>query len=324
MLEVVEAGGLITVQDQGRVGWRRYGVPVSGPMDGLAFAAANMLLDNPPEAAAVEVGGGDIVLRAQADCVIAVTGAGYRVTVNSWEYPLWGSYFVRGGWMIRLEKDGPGMWGYVALAGGIEAASVLGSRSTYLRGHFGGVEGRTLQVGDELRGAESRHSLMELAGRTMAVDARPAYAAEPTVEIRPGPQREDFAKESWQTLLSSVYRVTPASDRMGYRLEGAALRHRGRADLASEGMTVGSIQAPADGAPIVMMADCATTGGYPKIGCLIRADLPLIAQCRPGRDEVRFRETTVEAAQAKYRAAMERMRRGIIQNDEDAALMGAG
>ena len=318
MLEVIEATALLTLQDGGRLGWRRYGVPASGPMDRFAFAAANLLAANSLELTALEVGGGDVVLRAASDCVIAVAGAGYKLRVNIWEYPLWGSYFVRGGWDIRLEKSGFGMWAYVALCGGIEAASVLGSRSTYLRGGFGGREGRPLQAGDALRCAAPRRELMEAAGRWLIPEARPSYTSNSILEFTPGPQ-----SESLSTLTSNEYRVALSSDRMGYRLEGPMLKHRRSADLTSEGMAMGSIQVPADGAPIVMMADCATTGGYPKIGCVIRADLPLLAQCTPGQDTVRFRQTTVEAAQDKYRAAVRRMKVGIGQSDEDTEPIGA-
>jgi antagonist of KipI len=324
MLEIVEATGLLTLQDQGRLGWRRYGVPASGPMDPFAFAAANMLAGNAPEAAELEIGGGEIALRAASECVIAMAGTGYKLRVNTWEYPLWGSYFVRGGWTLRLERAGFGMRAYLALAGGIEAALVLGSRSTYLRGRFGGLEGRRLEAGDVLKGAMPGYGLIESAGRTLAPEAQPVYAANPTVEITPGPQQAAFTDEGLNTLLSNAYRVGLASDRMGYRLEGPTLKHRRSADLTSEGMAVGSIQVPADGAPIVMMSDCATTGGYPKIGCVIRADLPLLAQCTPGKDQVEFRETTVEAAQEKYRAAVKRIKSGIRQNDEGAEPIGAG
>lgn len=324
MLEVIEAAGLATLQDPGRLGWRRYGVPASGPMDPFAFAAANLLAGNSPEEAELEVGGGDVVLRAASDCVIAVAGAGYRLRVNIWEYPLWGSYFVRGGWIVRLEKSGFGMWAYVVLTGGIEAASVLGSRSTYLRGRFGGWEGRPLQAGDVLQCVASSRGLMESAGRSLEPGARPSYGIDPILEFTPGPQGESFERESLSTLTSSAYRVSLSSDRMGYRLEGARLKHGGSADLTSEGMTMGSIQVPADGAPIVMMADCATTGGYPKIGCVSRADLPLLAQCTPGRDTVRFRETTVEAAQERCRAAVKRMKAGVRQSDEGTGPIGAG
>src|SRR5512142_1523193 len=118
MLEVLEAGGLATLQDAGRLGWRRFGVPLAGPMDRVAFEAANLLAGNPLDAAVLEVGGGDLVLQAQRDCVLAVTGAGYQVSVNEWDFPLWGSCFVRSGWRVRLTKGGFGMWAYVAAAGG--------------------------------------------------------------------------------------------------------------------------------------------------------------------------------------------------------------
>ncbi len=213
------------------------------------------------------------------------------------------------------------MWTYLAIAGGFEAAEVLGSRATYLRGRFGCLEGRALRAGDSLKVQTPSRGLMDSADRTIDPEARPPYSADPTVEVIIGPQSERFTSESIEELLSSPYRIAMASDRMGYRLEGRALRHNGSADLTSEGMVAGSIQVPADGAPIVMMADCATTGGYAKIGCVIRADLPLLAQCRPGKDEVRFRQTTVEAAQEKYRAGMQRMRAGL-RSDEEATPAG--
>jgi antagonist of KipI len=320
MLEILEANALITVQDLGRLGWRRFGVPASGPMDAFAFQAANLLAGNSPNRAALEIGGGDVLFRATQDCVIAVAGAGYSLTVNVWEYPLWGSYFVRSGWTMRLGKGGFGMWAYLALAGGIEAVPLLGSRSTYLRGHFGGLGGRSLQTGDVLQGAAEAHLLMESAAQVLPAECRPGYGEEPTLGVIPGPQSDEFTDESRKTLVSSSYLVALSSDRMGYRLEGPPLSLRRKADLtsamASEGITVGCIQAPADGGPIVMMADCATTGGYPKIACVIGADLPLLAQCTPGKDRVRFRRTTIEAAQQRYWELQERLISGIVKSEE--------
>lgn len=313
MLEVLEVGGFATIQDAGRTGWRRFGVPSAGPMDALAFEAANLLLGNPVNAAALEIGAGEITLRALYDCVIAVTGIGYELSVNMWDFQLWSSCFVRGGWTIQLQKNSFGIWAYLAIAGGFDLAPVLGSRSTYLRGHFGGFDGRLLQAGDELQSAMPAHLLMESAARTLTEEARPAYRESPVVDIIPGPQSEAFDHESLETFLASPYRVSSSSDRMGYRLEGPPLKHSRSADLTSEGMIMGSIQVPADGQPIVMMADCATTGGYPKIASVIRADMPLLAQCTPGKDEVRFRLTTVEAAQEKYRGLMTRLKAGIVE-----------
>ena len=315
MLKVIEASGLATIQDLGRRGWRRFGVPLSGPMDAFALQAANLLVGNSLEAAAIEIGGGEIELQADQDCVIAATGAGYSLSVYTWEFPLWDSCFVRAGWTIRLKKNSIGMWAYLAIAGGFEVKPVLDSCSTYLRGHFGGMDGRLLQSGDQLRIGKPKLSLSELSARTLIQDARPAYDESPTVDVILGPQNESFADGSIETFLSSSYRVSTTSDRMGYRLEGAPLTHLHGADLISEGMTIGSIQVPADGQPIVMMADCATTGGYPKIASVIRADLSLLAQCTPGKDSTRFRKTSIEAAQEKYRTMMEKMKKGVVDSE---------
>jgi antagonist of KipI len=317
MLEVIEVSGLATVQDGGRMGWRRFGVPSSGPMDGFAFRAANMLAGNDPNTAALEIGSGDIVLRAIYDCVLAVAGAGHDLKVSIWEYSTWSSCLVRSGWTIRLSQSGFGMWSYLAIGGGFEVPSVLGSRSTYLRGHFGGFDGRPLRSGDVLRRGMRWPPLIELAGRTLAEDARPAYNRSPTVEVIPGPQIENFGDESMGIFLSNPYKVSLSSDRMGYRFEGPRLALTGGADLTSEGLNAGAVQVPADGQPIVMMADCATAGGYPKIASVISADLPLLAQCTPGRDEVRFRVTTLEAAQEKYRQEMIKLETGIVSAEDD-------
>lgn len=315
MLEVIEASGLATIQDLGRKGWGRFGVPLSGPMDTFAFHAVNLLVGNSPDTATIEIGGGDIELCANQDCVIAAAGAEYSLSVYTWEFPLWDSCFVRAGWKIRLRKNGIGMWAYLAVAGGFELKPILNSRSTYLRGHFGGMAGRLLQVGDKLQTGKPKLSLSELSARTLIQDPRPAYNKSPTIDVILGPQNECFSDESIETFLSGSYRVSTTSDRMGYRLEGVPLTYLHGADLISEGMSIGSIQVPADGQPIVMMADCATTGGYPKIASVIRADLPLLAQCTPGKDSVRFRETSIEAAQEKYRRMMEKMKKEIVNSE---------
>jgi biotin-dependent carboxylase-like uncharacterized protein len=290
-------------------------------MDAFAFQAANLLVGNSLNMAALEIGGGEIELQTNQDCVIATAGTGYSLSVYKWEFPLWDSCLVRAGWTIRLKMSslplkttGGGMWAYLAVAGGFDVLPILNSRSTYLRGHFGGIEGRLLQAGDPLKVGITKFPLGDLSGRTLIEDARPTCGESPTIEVIPGPQAKSFTEENMEIFLSSTYRVSATSDRMGYRLEGAALSHLQETDLISEGMTIGSIQVPADGQPIVMMADCGTTGGYPKIASVIRTDLSLLAQCRPGKDSVRFQTTTVEAAQQKYRMMMGKMKNGIVDS----------
>lgn len=316
-LEILEVNGLATIQDAGRTGWRKFGVPSSGAMDPFAFRAANLLAGNDPHCAAVEVGLGDIALCALRDCVVSVAGVGYALSIYIWDFPLWSSYYVRGGWTIRLDKLDSGVWAYLAISGGFspvdtaQGLPMLGSSSTYLRGAFGGLHGRRLQTGDVLKSGIPSRPLNELAARRLPESARPAYSDNPTIDVIMGPQEEYFTEESAAKLISQEYTVSPTSDRMGYRLEGAPLIHRNKAELISEGMTMGAIQVPANGQPIVMMADSPTTGGYPKIGTVASADLPLLAQCAPGRGKIRFRKTTAARAQEKVRRLMGRLEGSI-------------
>ncbi|HEX6270735.1 MAG TPA: biotin-dependent carboxyltransferase family protein [Anaerolineales bacterium] len=314
-LEVIDVGGLATIQDSGRKGWRRFGVPTSGPMDVFAFCTANVLAGNPFNFAAAEIGLGDITFRAMQDCLIAAAGTGYALSIYLWEFPLWSSFFVRKGWTIRFHKTNNGMWAYLAITGGVQTQPVMGSRSTYLRGAFGGFEGRQLQTGDVLSTGIPSPPSYELAARSLPEEARLNYREHPIVDVVMGPQVQYFSNQSIATFLASEYSVRLTSDRMGYRLEGSPLTHRGTSELISEGITFGAVQVPPAGQPIVMMADAPTTGGYPKIATVISADLPLLTQCTPGRSKIRFQETTVARAQKKYRALMSRLRSRIVESE---------
>ncbi|HSL31806.1 MAG TPA: biotin-dependent carboxyltransferase family protein [Anaerolineales bacterium] len=312
-LEVIEISGLATIQDSGRVGWRRFGVPASGPMDPFASRAANALVENPVEYAVLEIGLGDATFQARQDCLVAVTGMGYKLSSYIWEFPLWTSFFVRAGWKIHLNKTDTGMWAYLAVTGGIQTQPVLGSRSTYLRGGFGGLEGRQLQAGDIIPTGKLPLLPYELAARTFTEEARPDYQENPVIDVIMGPQTSYFRDESVELFLSSEYSISLTSDRMGYRLEGPTLIHRTKVELISEGMAYGAIQVPAGGQPIVMMPDGPPTGGYPKIGTVSSADLPLLAQCLPNKSRLRFRETTVDRAQEKYRQFMRNLQSSIVE-----------
>ena len=310
-LEVIEANGLVTVQDAGRKGWRQVGVPGSGPMDSFALQAANALAGNPIKSAAIEIGLSDVTFQAIQNCVIAITGTGYQLSIYIWEFPLWSSFFVRAGWKVSFNKTDDGMWVYIAVSGGVQTQPVLGSRSTYLRGALGGFQGRRLQAGDVIKTAKSSHLGSELAARTFPEEERPAYTQNPTIDVIMGPQTNYFTNESLEDFLSKEYSVSLTSDRMGYRLEGPALTQRNKTELISEGMTFGAIQVPPNGQPIVMMADSPTTGGYPKIGTVISADLPLLAQCIPNKSKIRFRKATVVKARKKYQVLMSGLNRVV-------------
>jgi len=299
MLEVLDVSGLVTFQDSGRRGWGSFGVPVSGPMDWFAHQAANALVGNSTNATVVEIGLGEAIFRANHNCVLAVTGAGYEVSNYIWTFSLWTSFFVRAGWRVLVKKKSGGNWAYLAAAGGFEVDPILGSCSTYLRGGLGNA----IHAGDLLKIGKPSRELEKLAARMFPVEKSMVYSQSPVIEVVSGPQKERFTEDGIQAFLNSEYTLSTSFDRMGYRLEGKPISHSAGstgADLISEGMTMGSVQVPANGQPIVMMADAPTTGGYPKIANVIRADLPLLAQCEAGVSKIRFKETTVEKAQEKF------------------------
>ncbi|WP_025745739.1 biotin-dependent carboxyltransferase family protein [Kallotenue papyrolyticum] len=288
-LRVIGAGPLTTVQDGGRVGWRRLGVPVSGAMDPFALRVANRLVGNPPGAAALEITAGGASFEVLSTSVVALTGAEVMATLDGAPLPLWTSVLLRPGAVLVLGQRRAD-WGaraYLALAGGIAVPELLGSRSTYLPGGWGGLDGRPLQGGDLLCAAPPT-DLWPLAGQCWPPEARPAYCAAPVLRAVPGPHEAHFMPEA-RTLLTSVpWRVSAQANRQGYRLKGPPLPVREETNLPSLGVLPGVIQVPPDGQPILLMADAQTTGGYPIIATVIEPDLPLAAQLLPG-DELRLR-----------------------------------
>jgi antagonist of KipI len=314
LLRVESPGWLTTVQDLGRLGHERFGVPPSGALDEFALRAANALVGNVLAAAALEFGLDGAALTPDGDCLVAVAGSGQGLAlrVNGRGRPLWTAVFVRARQTLEIVKR-PGGWAYLSVRGGVDVPVVMGARATYLRARLGGVEGRALRAGDQLPigSAPDGRGLLDLAGRRLPPEHRPTYppaaGAEATiVGVILGPQHQHFSPQSVATFLAAEYAVTAESDRMGCRLSGPALVPQ-PADLISEAMPLGAVQVPAGGAPIVMLADRPTTGGYPKIAVVARADVPLVAQCPPGTGRLRFREITVAEAQSRYRAQLARL-----------------
>lgn len=297
----VLSGALTTVQDLGRLGWQAYGVPSAGAMDTFALVAANRLVGNAPDAAALEITA-SASFELSAPTLLALCGAGLGATLNDMPLPLWTAVLAPAG--ARLVLPGRGRdWGaraYLACAGGIDVPQVLGSRSTYLSGGFGGYAGRALRAGDVLPLAPAPHDPVRLAGRQWSAAMRPAYSAQPTLRLIPGPHVDLFAPGALETLCAQSWRINTTSNRMGYRLEGPSIRYAAPVSLASLGVLPGVIQVPPDGAPILLMADAQTTGGYPIIGVVITADLPLAAQLLPG-DALQFALTDTATAREAWR-----------------------
>jgi len=300
VITLLEPGFLTTIQDGGRVGWARYGVPPSGPMDVVAFRAANALVGNDPGAAALEITLTGPTMHIGQECLIAVCGAAFDLWVGTLPTPTWHAVYVRPGQTVTFGARRSGMRAYFAISGGIALPLFLGSQATYLKGRFGGKAGRTLQGGDQLPVDPAHHrEFVARAGRAWPRHQRPPYTPAPTLRVILGPQEDYFSPDAIATLLHSAYTITSASDRMGYRLKGHSITHCGPTGIASDGIVTGSIQIPPDGQPIVMMVDHQTTGGYPKIATVIQPDLPLLAQCLAG-DAIKFSLIEAEEAQNVY------------------------
>ena len=289
-LKVITPGPATTVQDRGRFGFLDMGVPVCGTLDGFSARIANRLVGNTLDCALLEATLVGPCLEALAALDIAVTGARSDLTINGKREPGWTSIRVWPGDRIEVGAADNGCRSYLAVTGGIDVPLVMGSRSTYLGGKLGGMQGRVLQSGDVLPCGVGR-----LLGRTRALPWYPLHCEETWLRVVPGPQ-DDFFTSASKVLSESAYGVTAQANRMGYRLEGAPLvRDPGApASVVSEPIVPGSIQVPADGQPIILLTE-QTLGGYAKIATVISADLFKVAQARPG-DTFRFIPVTLVQA----------------------------
>jgi len=307
---------MMTVQDGGRRGYQRYGMPPSGPMDWWAFRAANLLVGNAPEAACLEVGFSSAEMRLEGRALLAVCGTGFRLTLNHIEMPLWMAFLGRPGDVIRFEKTTGGNWAYLAVAGGIQSPEWMGSRSAYPSAGLG----KPLAVGERLNMLTLTGGGVMFAGREIPQAQQPAYAAEPSIGVIPGPHLDRFAQGSWEAFLAGTYQVSPQSNRMGYRLTGPSLAHHSGADLVSQPVVMGAIQVPGSGQPMVMLADHPTSGGYTIIATVARTDLPLLVQVEPGRGALRFTAVDLHAAQQAWIGVIEAL--DSIELDQEELWIG--
>jgi biotin-dependent carboxylase-like uncharacterized protein len=293
-LTVTRPGLLTTVQDLGRWGAQSNGVPVAGPMDEYSHVLANRLVGNPASAAALEVTliGPELLANTEVTC--AVAGATFALTTGTVPVPMHAVFTLREGETLRFGARAAGARACLAVRGGFEVAPIFGSRATSLISRMGPFGGRALKAGDILPIASTApiEPFRPVAGGALAL-ALPAGGAR--LRVVAGPQEQFFTSRALETFFSSRYIITPASNRTGYRLEGPRLEHAGGADILSDATPIGSLQVPASGQPILLMADRQTTGGYPKIGVVIGADLPLAGQLAPG-DWIAFARCTRAAA----------------------------
>jgi antagonist of KipI len=292
MITITRAPPYLTVQDGGRKHSRNSGVPRGGAMDSFALRAANAVAGNDVDAAGLEWALGDGSITFEQDAAFAFGGAKANATLEGRDVAPCTTVHARAGETLKFEQISGGRFLYLAISGGIDVPMILGSRSTYLPGRFGGYGGRTLKRGDAVPLGHPIHTPAE--GFHCAADLLPRYDTG-IVHITHGTHSDLFDESALRTLIESEYRVTAASDRTGYKLEGPALANP-VGTLPSEASCPGSIQIPGDGLPIALMADAPTVGGYPKIAVVAEADLPMIAQRSPG-EPIRFELITIEQSQ---------------------------
>lgn len=314
-IKVLQPGPLTTVQDLGRTGLQKYGVIVSGAVDSFALRTANLLTGNDENAAGLEMTLSGATLLFEEDALIAICGGDFQPLIQGIPVGMWRPILVKKGAELsftsaKMSYDKPtGARVYLAVSGGFDIPETMGSKSTYLRAEIGGYHGRPLKKGDRLPLANKVGSFF-FAKRETKRDNRyfseaswcvgpsllPMYSSSPNVRIIPGKEFQYFTDTSKENFFTQSFKVTPLSDRMGYRLEGTPLLLNEKREMLSEPTTFGTIQVPSNGQPIILLADRQTTGGYPCIGYVISADLPLVAQTKPG-DTLTFSVTSVEEAQ---------------------------
>lgn len=314
-VEVIRPGSMSSIQDLGRHGWRRFGVGVGGAMDCVALRTANLLVGNAPEAAGLEMTLIGPTLRFSANTVIALAGADLQPQVAGETVPNWRPVGVAEGTEIRFRGAVDGCRGYMAVAGGLVRTAGLGSLGSHCLDESGDYAGRPLRAGDRvwIRSAEGAEDHQQDDRSLRAMQGKRWIAApwfvRPILEVRDniprirvvrGRQFDWFTPESQEHFLNEEFNVTSQSNRVGYRLAGPILKLLTSQQLLSEAVSAGAIQVPPAGHPMVLMADCPVTGGYPKIAHVVAVDLPTLAQLRPG-SKLRFREIPIEEARHLYR-----------------------
>jgi antagonist of KipI len=300
LFEVLKPGLYTTVQDLGRTGFQKYGMAISGAMDPLALQIANILVGNPRHEAALEITLKGPCLRLLSDALLAIAGADLSLDLNGRSIQPWQSFLAKKGQILSFGAPKKGMRAYLAVYGGFDLPKIMGSKSTYVLGQTGGLNGRPLKKGDVLNGTKQ---IKEHKGVThrLAPKHVPHYPDHSQIRVIWGPEKDAFSPDSIEIFLSHWYQITPDANRMGYRLSGPnLLPQEGQGEILSSAVTRGTIQVPPDGQPIILMADSQTTGGYPRLANVVSVDLPVLAQLGPGQS-LSFTAVNVDEAHRLYR-----------------------
>jgi antagonist of KipI len=314
---ILRAGFLTSIQDLGRPGFRQFGVSLSGALDPFALRAGNLLAGNDESAAGLEIIFGGLHLRFADERIVAWCGGEFDVSIGSTPLPPGHAAVINAGEELKFNHPKIGCRAWLAISGGIDVPTILRSRSTDLRAGFGGFEGRVLRDGDELPLGRHPRSAPAATERVSPWSAPRPWSQTAVVNsvlrIVRGADWDRFNEATIQRFTSEAFAVSPDSDRMGVRLDGLELKRKDDVDRISEGVAPGTIQVPPSGKPILLLGDCQTIGGYPKIAHVITVDLGIAAQLRAS-DVVRFREVSLNDAQrflVERERELERFRIGL-------------
>ena len=297
-IRVLKPGMLTTVQDLGRTGYQSQGFSVAGVMDVRSFKIANLLLDNPENEAVLEFTLIGPTLEFTSATIIAITGGDFQPTINGEPAPMYTAIYMNKGDILKFGSARTGSRGYIAFSSYLDIPVVMGSRCTNMKSSIGGFKGRKLQADDYIRFRIKRRYLPFFLSRKLPGDQFDDDNT--TLRVVMGPQDDLFSKQGIETFLNEEYTVTNDFDRMGCRLEGPFIAPKEASDIISDGIAFGSIQVPAHGKPIILLADRQTTGGYAKIATVASVDIPKLVQ-RKTDHKIRFEAISVEEAQALYR-----------------------
>lgn len=296
-IRILKGGMMTTVQDLGRTGYQSQGFSVAGVMDVRSFKIANLLLDNPENEAVLEFTLIGPTLEFTSATIIAITGGDFQPTINGEPAPMYTAIYMNKGDILKFGSARTGSRGYIAFSSYLDIPVVMGSRCTNMKSKIGGFKGRKLQAGDYMNFRIKRRYLPFFLSRKLEPDKFDQDSE--TLRVIMGPQDSKFSKQGIETFLNSEYTVTSEFDRMGCRLDGAFIAPKESSDIISDGIAFGSIQVPAHGKPIILLADRQTTGGYAKIATVASVDIPKIVQ-RKTDHKIRFKAITVQEAQELY------------------------
>lgn len=299
VIEVLEAGPYTSVQDRGRAGGQRYGLGTAGAMDDQSLALANALTGQPPGAAGIEIGPLPARFKViDGEVRLALAGGVRGMSAQGKPVPLHETLLLSEGDVLALRACSQGVFTYLAFEGGLAGEPVFGSFSVHQRTAIGSPFPRALLPGDRLTVGQ--------AARSAERSLQPQQRLDVPLRVVLGPQDDHFARETVDLFLATEWKISATSDRMGYRLEGPVLAHKGSPNIISDGIAAGSVQIPGNGLPMLLLADRGTTGGYPKLATIITADLGRLAQAPVG-SKIRFAAVSIEEAQREARAHAERL-----------------